>query len=266
MGQSASIEESIMPASNTGRFVWHELHTTDRARAQKFYGALLPWMNEDVQMGPGETYGLVKMGGKDFAGITKSKAPPNVPPHWISYIAVEDVDATTNKAKSLGASVKQEPMDIPNTGRFAVLADPQGGLFALYKHSKPLDPEPDVPSVGTFCWEELMTADAAKAVDFYRNLFGYSVEEVDMGPGGTYHILKRGDRQTAGVMQMTGVPRAQWLSYIAVKDVDTSTRNAHELGANVKTQPTDIPNMGRFSVLLDPTGAGIAFFTAKPRK
>lgn len=256
-----------MPASNTGRFVWHELHTSDRAKAQKFYAALLPWQNEDVSMGPGEQYGLVKMNGKDFAGITKSKAPANVPPHWIAYLHVEDVDASTKKAKELGGSVKMEPMEIPNVGRFSVVADPQGAVFALYKHAKPYEAEPETPPVGAFCWDELMTSDPVAAVKFYSGLFGYTVEEHDMGPMGTYRILKRGDRQTAGVMKTPpgAPPQPHWLSYLAVKSVDDTTRNAKELGANVVMQPMDIPNVGRFSVVLDPTGAAIAFFTGSPQ-
>src|SRR5262249_11990637 len=87
--------DGIMPASNIGRLVWHELHTSDRAKAQKFYAALLPWENKDVDMGPGEKYGLVLMNGKDFAGITKNMAPAGVPSHWLSYLGVDDVDAYT---------------------------------------------------------------------------------------------------------------------------------------------------------------------------
>jgi predicted enzyme related to lactoylglutathione lyase len=257
-----------MPASNTGRFVWHELHTSDSAKAQKFYGALLPWENKDVDMGPGEKYGLVLMGGKDFAGITKNKAPAGVPSHWLSYLGVDDVDAYTKKVKELGGSVKMEPMEIPNVGRFSVVADPQGAAFALYKHAKPYEAEPEQPPVGAFCWEELYTPDPVAAVKFYSALFGYTTEEHDMGPMGTYRILKRGDRQTAGVMKPPpGAPaQAHWLSYLHVKNVDESTRNAKELGADVKMQPMDIPNIGRFSVLLDPTGAAIAFFTGAPKK
>ena len=125
-----------MTASNTGRFVWHELHTTDRAKAQKFYAALMPWENKDVSMGPGEAYGLVLLNGKDFAGITKSKAPANVPSHWISYIGVDDVDASTKKAKELGGSVKMEPMEIPNVGRFSCWMDPQQVALAVISMPK----------------------------------------------------------------------------------------------------------------------------------
>ena len=83
-----------------------------------------------------------------------------------------------------------------------------------------------------------------------------------MGPMGTYRILKSGDRQRGGITGFApGAPKhSAWLEYIAVKDVDGSTRNARELGAKVLMEPMDIPNIGRFSVLADPTGAVIALF------
>jgi predicted enzyme related to lactoylglutathione lyase len=154
-------------------------------------------------------------------------------------------------------------MDIPNVGRFAAVADPQGAAFAIYKGNSPYPTEPEKPPIGAFCWEELYTSDPAAAAKFYVAAFGYSVEETDMGPMGIYRILKRGDRQTAGVMKSVpgGPQQPHWLEYVAVKSVDDSTRNAKELGAQVHVQPTDIPKVGRFSVIGDPTAAAIALFT-----
>jgi hypothetical protein len=251
-----------MASSTIGRFVWHELHTNDRPKAVKFYKTLMGnWETKDVQMGPGEPYSLCQMNGKDFAGITKSQAPAHVPPHWLPYIAVDDVDAMAKKVAELGGKVNMQPMDIPNVGRFAVVMDPQGAAFALHKHATPYPEEPQVPAVGSFCWNELMTSDPVAATKFYTQLFGYGVQESDMGPMGTYRVLKRGDRQTAGVMKMPPqVPHPHWLAYLAVTDVDASTRNAKELGAQVHVQPMDIPKIGRFSVIDDPTGAGVALF------
>jgi predicted enzyme related to lactoylglutathione lyase len=250
-------------ATDTGRFVWHELHTGDRAKAIQFYKQLFGWDIKDTPMGPGEPYGLCFLGGKDMAGITKSMAPANVPPHWLAYLGVEDVDAAAAKAQKLGAKVVSPPMDIPNVGRFAVVTDPQGAAFALYKHAKAPDAEPERPPVGAFCWEELMTSDPEAAAKFYSDLFGYSLDTHDMGPMGLYRILKRGDRQTAGIMKTPpNVPAPpHWMTYVHVKNVDESTRNAKEIGAKVMMEPMDIPKIGRFSVIQDPTGAVISLFT-----
>jgi predicted enzyme related to lactoylglutathione lyase len=251
-----------MTTSNTGRFVWHELHTTDRPKAQKFYSALIGWETKEVPMGPGEPYTLCLLDGKDHAGITKSMAPAHVPPHWVPYIAVDSVDASAARAKELGGRVLMEPTDIPEVGRFAAIADPQGAAFALFTSAKAYPAEPERPPVSAFCWEELMSSDPEAAAKFYAGLFGYTVDSTDMGPIGTYRILKTGDRMRAGIMKLPpqGPQQSHWLEYIAVKDVDASTRNAREIGAKTLVEPTDIPKIGRFSVIADPTGAAIALF------
>jgi hypothetical protein len=251
-----------MTTSSTGRFVWHELHTGDRPAALKFYAQLFGWETKEFPMGPGEPYGMCFVGGKDVAGITKSMAPAGVPPHWLPYLAVDDVDAAAAKVKELGGNIMGPPMDIPDVGRFAVAMDPTGAAFAIHKHAKPYPEEPTTPPVSAFCWEELASTDPAVAAKFYAGLFGYTVEEMDMGPMGTYRILKSGDRQRAGVMKTPegGPGVSYWLTYVAVKDVDESTRNAKEIGATVLLQPQDIPKIGRFSIIKDPTGAAIALF------
>jgi predicted enzyme related to lactoylglutathione lyase len=251
-----------MTTKNTGRFVWHELHTTDRTKAMAFYAQLFGWETKEVPMGPGEPYGLAFLGGKDQAGITKSMAPANVPPHWLPYMHVDNVDQAAAKVKELGGKVLMQPMDIPNVGRFAAVMDPQGAAFAVYTSSKAYPEEAERPPVGAFCWEELMTSDPVAAAKFYSSLFGYTVEEKDMGPMGTYRIMKRGDRQTAGIMKTPpNVPAPpHWLTYVHVTDVDKSARNAREIGAKVMMEPTDIPQIGRFSVIQDPTGAVISLF------
>ena len=119
-------------------------------------------------------------------------------------------------------------------------------------------------ATGTFCWNELMTGDVEAAKKFYTSLLGWQTEDVDMGECGTYTVLKVGEQQIGGMFQMAGeqfegVP-SHCMSYIAVEDVDASTRQAEELGATVCMPPSDIPDTGRFSVITDPTGATIALF------
>jgi predicted enzyme related to lactoylglutathione lyase len=255
-----------MSVTNVGRFVWHELHTGDRPKATKFYQQLFAWETKDVPMGPGEPYTLCLQGGTDFAGITKSMAPAHVPPHWLPYIGVDDVDASAAKIKQLGGKTLMDPTDIPDVGRFAAVADPQGAAFAIYKGKRPYPAEAERPPVGAFCWEELYTSDPAAAAQFYAAAFGYSIEETDMGPMGVYRVLKRGERYTAGIMKNLpsgpGVPH--WVEYVGVANVDDATKRAKDLGAEVYMQPRDIPNIGRFSIIRDPTGAGLALFTGAP--
>lgn len=116
---------------------------------------------------------------------------------------------------------------------------------------------------GTFCWMELMTTDTSKAKDFYTKLLGWNTEEMDMGECGTYTIFKIRDQGLGGMMKIStemGPIPPHWLAYVAVDDVDASTTQARELGAEVLSPPMDIPAVGRFSVVKDPTGAAIALF------
>jgi len=120
-----------------------------------------------------------------------------------------------------------------------------------------------MPKAGEFCWNELMVADTSKAKDFYSGLLGWEANEIDMGDM-TYTIFKSGDKDVAGMLQ---IPQGQeqeipphWMSYILVDDLDAMIEKATGLGATVKMPATPVASMGRFTVLLDTTGAHIALW------
>lgn len=115
-------------------WVWHELMTGDVAVAASFYGGLFGWGAHEGSA-TDRPYTIFTAGGRDIAGcmaIPKAGETPVCPPHWLAYVGVADVDATAEKAKSLGGSVEVPPMDIPGVGRFAVLRDPSGANLAVY--------------------------------------------------------------------------------------------------------------------------------------
>ncbi len=121
------------------------------------------------------------------------------------------------------------------------------------------------PSSGSFCWQELATRDVAAAKTFYTALFGWTTTEMPMGDAGTYTIVMNKDEGIGGIYDMScceemGNTPPHWMTYIAVDDVDASAAKAGELGASICVPPTDIPNVGRFSVITDPTGATFALF------
>jgi uncharacterized protein len=121
-----------------GTFTWNELATRDIAAAQSFYPDVLGWDVEERDFG-GVKYTLWKVDGEMVAGGMPmgDQFPPEVPPHWAVYFAVDDTDATAEKAKQLGGQVQVEPMDIPDVGRFAVISDPQGAVFSIIKNAQP---------------------------------------------------------------------------------------------------------------------------------
>lgn len=179
---------------------------------------------------------------------------------WMAHVQVEDVDATAARARQLGGRIHKEPTDIPSVGRFAVIADPQGASIAIFKPSEEM-PLHDVSKDGEFCWNELMTSDAPAAARFYAELLGWKVlEEMDMGPMGTYRIFGVGDLRLGGIMQTpTGAPAPPaWLYYAETSDLEAALRRATARGAKVLNGPMDVPGGGRVAQLRDPQGAAFA--------
>jgi predicted enzyme related to lactoylglutathione lyase len=115
-------------------FVHVELNTTDLAKAKDFYGKLLNWELEDVPMGDMGTYTLVKVGeGAGTGGGMMTHPVPGMPSSWLAYVAVDDINASTEKARSLGAHIIRDVTEIPNIGSFSIFADPTGAVLALWK-------------------------------------------------------------------------------------------------------------------------------------
>jgi uncharacterized protein len=114
-----------------GVFVWDELVTSDVEGAQRFYEEVFGWTTKD--MGPDfGGYRIFEVGGIGISGVMTPQ-DASIPTHWQPYVAVDDTDATTAKAKELGGSALLEPMDVPTIGRIAVLRDPQGAVFGIIK-------------------------------------------------------------------------------------------------------------------------------------
>ncbi|MFO1076777.1 MAG: VOC family protein [Planctomycetota bacterium] len=243
-----------------GRFVWHDMMTTDAAKSQAFYTALFDWRIEERPM-QGFTYRMILCGPGPIGGIMEEKAIPVS--HWMPYICVADVDATAAKIQKLGGTVCVPPTDIPETGRFAVVGDPQGAYFSIYKGlpaSQGFDP--DLPVPGRICWNELYTSDDAAGQAFYSEVFGWKGENKDMGPAGIYRVQMLGTKQVGGMMKNPmppGTPSC-WVCYFFVEDLARATAKAKELGANAMMENMPIPGVGAFSMLMDPAGAAFALF------
>lgn len=116
-------------------FVHVELTTQDPDKAKSFYGDLFAWKLEDVEVAPGFTYTMVRVGeGVNGAGGGIMKTPaPGVPTAWLPYVLVDDVAAATVKAKSLGAVVMKDVTEVPNAGSFSVIIDPTGAAIGLWE-------------------------------------------------------------------------------------------------------------------------------------
>jgi uncharacterized protein len=111
-----------------GRFHWNELLTRDVERAKKFYAQTIGWSYEPMAMADGATYWVAQMDGKPVGGIFPTNRPgfEQVPEAWMSYLAVDDVDARAEKAKAAGAKLMRPIFDVPGVGRIAILTEPGG--------------------------------------------------------------------------------------------------------------------------------------------
>jgi len=243
-------------------FCWSELATSDPEGAKKFYPALFGWTSEDTPMGDGQSYTMLRKGGKEIGALyalKKDQRDQGVGPNWMPYIAVTSADDAAAKVKKSGGKVLMEPFDVMKHGRMAVCQDPTGAVFAVWQSGTHAGAA-IVNEIGSVSWNELITTDSAKAGAFYRQVFGWTEEPMKM-PQGTYTVLKKDAAQAGGMMQATPemkLTHPYWLTYFEVADCDQSAAKATQLGAKVMMQPTDIPNIGRFSVLTDPQGAWFA--------
>ena len=113
-----------------GHFLWMELNTGDVLAAKDFFEKTIGWTFENMPVPEGD-YWIAKANGHSIAGIVDLKAfsPPGAPPHWFSYLWVDDVDERVKRAKEAGASIKRPPFDIPNVGRIAIIQDPTGAVM-----------------------------------------------------------------------------------------------------------------------------------------
>lgn len=116
-------------------FVHVELHTKDVAKAKQFYGQLFGWKLEDMPM-PGGNGAYTMIGvGEGTGGGMMNDAESKAPPHWLAYVGVDDIKASTEKAKKLGATVVQDVMQVGDFGWMSVIRDPTGAHLALWKAS-----------------------------------------------------------------------------------------------------------------------------------
>ncbi len=240
-----------------GTFSWVDYSAKDLEGAKAFYSALFGWSLIEVPA-PCEPYVMAQVSGKDVAAITglsEDESQQGVPPHWNSYVTVEDVNATATKIKDLGGQVLAEPFDVMEAGRMAVVADPIGAVFCIWQARQNIGAQL-VDEPNTFCWNELYTDDLHTVERFYTSLFGWNSKHATTSNNAKLVELYNGERPTATMMEIQpewGPTSPAWGVYFAVADCEATVEHAKGLGAKVVLEPRDIPP-GRVAVLQDPQG------------
>ena len=244
-------------------FVWYELMTGDVPAAAAFYSGVVGWQADrsDPQ------YTLLKIGDAQVAGMMETPAElkaMGVPPAWSGYVAVDDVDATEARVLQLGGKVLRPASDIPEVGRFAVVADPQGAAFLLFKPQRndpPPRPAPDAP--GTTGWHELRAMDGPAVWDFYATLFGWTRGEgLDMGEMGVYQLFEIDGVPSGAIMtKEPDAPAPGWRYYFRVDAIDAAAQRVARLGGQVTMGPHQVPGGNWVLHGRDPQGALFALMT-----
>jgi len=241
---------------------WVDVTCHDPAKVAAFYRGLFGW--HAVSQGRAEDtggYAIFQLDGQDVAGIS-----PGENPWWTTYFTVADAAETALLAAKHGATVLTEPRMVPSpltggdAGRMAVLADPQGAVFAVWE---PADHAgADVTGdPGSLRWSELAVRDVDTAKAFYGAIFGWEGEThpfADDTSTYTELSLPGHDTKLAGMVQMNEhwpeeIP-AHWMVYFAVADADAAAAKVVELGGTVSVEPFDLPDVGRIAVVNDVEG------------
>jgi predicted enzyme related to lactoylglutathione lyase len=247
-------------SATPSKFVWYDVMTTDMKVAEAFYRKAIGWETKDSGM-PGHAYTLLSAGTTMVGGmmpIPEEAARNGATPVWSGYIAVDDVDAYAGKVKAAGGTIHRPPADIPEVGRFAVAADPQGATFILFQPNSAEGPAPVPPGTpGHIGWHELHAGDGGKAFDFYEKLFGWTkTDALDMGPMGVYQLFATGGDAVGGMMtKMPQEPRPFWLYYFQVDKVDAAVDRIKRGGGKILNGPMEVPGGQWIAQATDPQGA-----------
>lgn len=253
-----------------GKPCWYELGTRDLAAATAFYGDVLGWQVSDSGMA-GFTYLLARAGDQMIAGMMSlDDIPGEVPPYWLIYFGVDDCDAVAAQAVAAGGQVLKPSEDVPGTGRFAVLADPQGAVFGVLQPDMgqmsaediaraeaggPFDPSRS----GHGHWQDLSSTDPIAGFAFYAALFGWTKgDAVPMQHGGAYQLFRQNDRDIGGISQLMAGPMPYWLAYFGVDSVGAAVMRIEAGGGVLRHGPVEVPGGDVIAIATDPQGAAFA--------
>jgi predicted enzyme related to lactoylglutathione lyase len=247
-----------------GAFCWVGLATSEPGSAHAFYTALFGWHAEDLEAGAAGTYTALRLDGEEVAILYLQQPEARAagaPPHWTSYISVEDADATATRASELGgAAVFREPFDVLDAGRVAAIRDPTGAIVSLWQPRARIGATL-VNDVGALCWNELATTDIERAKSFFGELLAWEYQTAEGG----YVSITNAGALNGGMREQSEreheIP-PNWLPYFTVENTDGAAHRAEQLGGRTLMPTTEV-HRGRCAVVADPQGAAFAVFEGK---
>jgi predicted enzyme related to lactoylglutathione lyase len=251
-----------------GRPVWYELLTMDTAAAEKFYTAVVGWTTAPFDGASAPYTVLNDKAGAGVGGIMRLPDGMNVPPHWVMYLGVPDIDQAIARIEQMGGRTLSPPIDVPDVGRMRTMLDPQGAMFSIIQPASDRERPETEPGLGDVAWHELYSDDPDAAMQFYGTMFGWRATEpaFDMGPMGKYHMFGRAF--TLGGMMKKTPEMAQmpsmWGLYFRVDNVDAGAERVKANGGTVLNGPMDVPGGDRIVQCMDPQGAAFSLHQKPP--
>lgn len=244
-----------------GTFCWADLTTTDQDAAKAFYSGLFGWEAEDMPVGEGVFYSMMRVDGKDVAAIApqpEQQREAGAPPLWNNYVSVQSADVAVERAKELGANVHAPAFDVMEAGRMGVIQDPQGAYFMVWEPRNHFGAKL-VNAPGALVWNELASSDLDASSAFYDSLFGWQTTPFEGSPT-PYLSIKNGGASNGGMREVDppGMP-PHWMVYFGAQDIDESLAKVKELGGMVHAGPIDI-QMAKIAIVQDPQGAVFALY------
>lgn len=246
----------------TGAPCWIEITTSDVEKTTAFYAGLFGWHAEQGSMEEYGGYLSFDLGGKAVAGGMAAQDQGGPADIWSVYLQTDDAARTAEAATAHGGQVYVPPMEVPQVGTMAFVADPSGAAVGAWQ-AGPFTGFEVVGEPGAPAWFELHTRDYDRDVTFYADVFGWEPQVVADEPDFRYTTLGVREGQVAGIMDASQwAPEApmEWAIYFFTDDCDASCARAVELGGSMVTSPEDTP-YGRMASLTDSTGASFKLLT-----
>ena len=243
-----------------GSFCWADLVAKEVGVAKDFYTSLFGWTFEDRPVMDEAVYTMFSKDGKQvcamfemFPGMLESGHPS----YWQSYVTVESADEAVKKAVELGGHAAQEPCDVLDVGRMAMIRDPAEAFLRLWQPKAHKGSEV-MYEPGAITWNELLTKDVERAGSFYTELFGWTSTVTPNPAGGDYMVFMSGEEPRAGMLELQpdmGEMPPHWGVYFQVESLDAALDKAKSLGGQGTFPPMDVPDVGRIGGIMDPQGA-----------
>jgi uncharacterized protein len=255
-----------------GKVIWADLVTPDVEGAKRFYGQLFGWTFKDVAGDP--NYTVVSSGDDAVAGFYLKPVPTGEQhqPSWLTFLAVKDVNRAAKVAAAQGGKVLVQPVSFPHRGRQAVLADPDGAVFAVMT-AEGGDPPDYLAEPGQWIWSTVLVSEPRRETAFYHTLFGYKVFDLAHEPedetaptagtsatdaGGQHYVLANDNFARAGLHSLPedAIKRhPHWMNFVRVTDATVAAQKAVALGGKVVVEPHPDRHGGQLAILTDPAGA-----------